>query len=157
METKIVERDAFTVVGIATRTSNQLEADPASAKIPGLWQRFFAEGITGRVTNARNNGTIFGVYTEYESDLSAPYTLFVGCETDGSGDAPGGLTQVNVPAQRYLVFTATGEIPQAVIDAWGYIWNYFENTVDYMRAYTTDFEMYHPSGTQVDIYVAVKE
>jgi predicted transcriptional regulator YdeE len=44
-----------------------------------------------------------------------------------------------------------------VIDAWGYIWNYFENTVDYMRAYTTDFEMYHPSGTQVDIYVAVKE
>ena len=43
MTPRAVERAGFEVAGIAVETSNALEADPATANIPGLWRRFFEE------------------------------------------------------------------------------------------------------------------
>jgi len=62
-----------------------------------------------------------------------------------------------LPEANYLVFTQQGEMPQAVIDAWMEVWDFFaSDQTEYQRTYTVDFEFY--SGPeQVELHIAVKE
>src|SRR3954452_445139 len=152
---KLLALDGFTVVGVAARTTNHAETDPAVAKIPGLWQRFFSEQeqIPGRL----DPDVVFGVYTGYESDHTGEYSLIVGAEVGAATMLPKGLVSVAVPPGRYLVFTAEGDMPAALIRTWIEIWDYFSAAPKHHRAYTADFERHdrrRPSA--VEVHVALK-
>ncbi len=96
-----------------------------------------------------------GVYTGYESDHTGQYELTVGMAVDASTQVPDGLVRVSIPAGRYLLFDAEGDMPGAVINTWQEIWRYFSKPSDHVRAYTTDFEL-HRGPKAVGIYIAVK-
>jgi predicted transcriptional regulator YdeE len=110
-EHRIVERPAFTVVGLALRTSNS-----RPDQIGGLWQEFYARNVPSLIPN-RKSDHVYSVYIDYEGDHTKPYTLVIGCEAD-VGDVPTGLTVKNVPAAKYAVFSASGKQPDSVITAW---------------------------------------
>ena len=95
-----VALDGLTVVGVAARTTNRAETDPAAAKIPALWQRFFTEQeqIPGRL----DPDVVFGVYTAYESDHTGEYSLIVGARVSTATDVAEGLVAVAIPPGRYL-------------------------------------------------------
>lgn len=154
-EPKLITRDAFTVAGIEVRTDNAREMNPATARIAGLWQRFFQENIPGTLPNKKPAGVPLGIYTDYESDHTGVYTLIAAIATTQAGAAPAGMRAVTIPAGKYLVFTASGTMPQALIETWGAVWTYFSSNPRYMRAYTTDFEEYL-SSDKVAVYIAVK-
>ena len=62
-----------------------------------------------------------------------------------------------IPPARYLLFTASGQMPGALVETWQRIWKYFSGSPAYKRAYTADFELHRadrPNGVQ--IYIAVK-
>ncbi len=150
-----VPLDGLTVAGVAVRTANRAEADPETASIPALWQRFFKE--QKRIPSRRDQDVIIAVYTAYENDHTGEYSLIVGAEVSAATVVPQGLVSVDVPPGRYLVFTAEGEMPAALINTWIEIWEYFSRTSNYQRAYTADFERHdrrRPSA--VDIYVALR-
>lgn len=154
-EPKLITRDAFTAAGIEVRTDNAREMNPATARIAGLWQRFFQENIPGSLPDKKPAGVPLGIYTDYESDHSGGYTLIAGMETAQAGMTPAGMRVVTIPAGKYLVFTASGAMPQALIETWGTVWTYFSSNPRYTRAYTTDFEEYL-SDDKVAVYIAVK-
>ncbi len=154
-EPKLITRNAFTAVGIEVRTDNAREMNPATRQIAGLWQRFFQEDIPGNIPGKNPAGVPLGIYTDYESDHTGRYTLIAGVATTQAGAAPKGMRAVTVSAGKYLVFTATGPMPKALIETWGSIWTYFSDNSRYARAYTTDFEEYQGSD-KVEIYIAVK-
>jgi predicted transcriptional regulator YdeE len=138
------------VDGLAVRTSNPDEAQPDRARIPALWQRFYDEGHSAAV-----EGAVYGVYSDYATDASGPYTLVVGGAGDAGSPAPP-LVRVTIPAGRYLAFTSTGEVPAAVIAGWLAVWEYFTRPGAPRRSFTTDFELYDPSAIyEVRICVAV--
>jgi predicted transcriptional regulator YdeE len=125
--------------------------DPDRARIPGLWQRFFAEGHGSDGTA----GPIYGVYTGYASDASGPYTLVIGPGRTGAPPPPGFVT-VRLDPGRYLVFRSRGELPEAVVAGWRAVWDYFALPGAPRRAYSTDFEVYDPgSRSEVRIHVAL--
>ena len=142
------------VVGIAAQTTNALEADPATACIPGLWGRFMGESLADKITNRVPDGRRFGVYTHYESDHRGRYTNAVTVEVRGEGVVPDDMRRFVLPAGAYLVFDAHGDMPMAVVHAWQDVWRYFDSS-RMRRAYTTDFEMYDRGA--VSIYIAVQE
>jgi predicted transcriptional regulator YdeE len=147
--------DGFTVVGVAARTTNRAEADSETARIPAVWQRFFSE--QERIRNRREPEVVIAVYTAYESDHTGEYSVIVGAEVSAATVVPQGLVSVAVPPGRYLVFTAEGGMPAALINTWIEIWEYFARTSKYQRAYSADFERHdrnRPSA--VDIYVALR-
>ena len=115
-----VPLDGLTVAGVAVRTANRAEADPETASIPALWQRFFKE--QKRIPSRRDQDVIIAVYTAYESDHTGEYSLIVGAEVSAATVVPQGLVSVDVPPGRYLVFTAEGEMPAALINTWIEIW-----------------------------------
>ena len=138
------------ITGLAVRTSNAREREPETAALPGLWARF--EG-----TRAAADGPpspVFGVYTDYESDVDGAYTVVLGRE---AGPPTAESRTARVPAGRYAVFTSTGEMPAAVLAGWQQVWAYFAEPEAPARAYAADFEYYDPAEpSTVRIHVGVR-
>lgn len=159
MKIERISKPAVQLMGLAARTSNQAEAGP-EGKISGLWGSFFQSGLMQQPGIKPDK--IYGLYTEYASDVNGEYTVVLGCET-AEGDVSGSgekFTKAAVPASDYLVFTTEqGPIGSVVLEAWQEIWAYFQNSTE-TRTYTGDFELYDavqfdPSNAVAKIYIAV--
>jgi predicted transcriptional regulator YdeE len=160
MEPRLASLVEIKVVGIETRTSNQKETDPSSAKIPGHWKRFFEEEIVRNIPNSVRPDIIFAVYTNYQSDHKGEYSLILTARVSSLESIPAGMTGITIPPSRYLVFPAIGKMPDSIIRTWGNIWKYFYESTQYTRSYTADFEIYdkrsQSENPEVDIYIAVR-
>ncbi|MFC3909068.1 GyrI-like domain-containing protein [Legionella dresdenensis] len=134
----------FTVAGFSVRTKNSDEFNPETAKIPSLWQKF----NTSIIANAP---CVYGVYSDYESDVNGFYTLTVGV-SESSEQA--GFSRITIAHGNYLVFKGTGAMPEAVVTAWKQIWEFFASNLHYQRSFISDFEAYTSAG-QVEIYIGI--
>lgn len=151
------------VAGTSVRTTNAEEGGP-EGRLPGLWDRYFREGVS-HPDKHPNPHLLYAVYTHYESDASGAYTVILGHECQGpANDGPqntDGYGEARLAAGRYKVFeTRRGPVYQVVGEAWGRIWNYFQNSAE-QRAYTADYELYDlrnfdPENAVVSIYIALK-
>ena len=136
------------VAGISVRTTNAAEFNPATGKIAGLWGRFFAEGLfdtPGKLPES----PVYGVYSGYESDYMGAFDVTAGVAVTQS------VGELALQTGEYLVFSATGPMPQTVVQTWGVVWQYFQSNPTVLRSYTTDFEAY--LGTdKVEIHIGVQ-
>ncbi len=133
----------FAITGLATRTRNQDEIQPDTAKIPSLWHNLHTE-----VLSKSNAATTFGVYHNYESDDRGYYTLTAGTKATTPTDH---LDTIQIVPGNYLVFSNHGPQPEAIIMLWQAVWSYFQTEVQYQRAYKTDFEVYHEENCEIYI------
>ncbi|MER3482235.1 MAG: AraC family transcriptional regulator [Meiothermus sp.] len=147
--------NGFYVVGMETRTTNAAEADPATAKIPALWERVRSDPLMEQTPKRMAKGKLFGVYYNYESDENGAYSLLVGYQVNPADELPAGLKGVTVDDGRYLVFTAEGEMPGALTQTWKEIWEYFRQPNAPKRAFSYDYEIYE-SFTKVSVYIAIR-
>lgn len=147
MEHVRTDRKALTVMGLAIRTSNE-----NAHEIGALWQRFMGEALGDQIP-ARTDETTVAVYYAYEGDHTAPYSFLLGCPVAPGTQAPEGFSSVDVPAENYARFSAEGEQPQALMQAWMEIWN-----ADLTRAFGFDYEVHAPAhANRVDIYIGTRE
>jgi predicted transcriptional regulator YdeE len=153
-----VRRAETRVVGIQAPTSSLLESDPATAVVPGLWRRFEADGIGGRIPGRAGSRTTCAVYSDYQDGDGdgRRFRCLVGAEVAGEGEVPAGMAAVTVPAGDYLVFAARGPMPGALATAWARVAEFFEHA-DLSRAFTADLEVHYPAGSAVDVFVAVEQ
>ncbi|MDH5647405.1 MAG: GyrI-like domain-containing protein [Candidatus Heimdallarchaeota archaeon] len=147
---KIVKVDEKEINGISTRTTNRDEMDPEKARIGILWQTF-----NNKVSVDYSQGkSVYGIYYNYETDANGEFSVLVG--TDQKDSLTAKLENITILSGQYIVFEGKGEMPRAVVETWGKIWDYFSNDqAEYQRAYTTDFE-YYKNENEVDIYIALK-
>ncbi|WP_191601134.1 GyrI-like domain-containing protein [Marinomonas algicola] len=139
------------LTGLSIRTNNAKEMQAETAKIGELHQTFSQKAAV----KYEQGACLYGVYHQYESDHSGDFTVLVGAETD-MVESDSALEHVFIPAGDYLVFSAEGDMPQAVIEVWGQIWHYFADaTCPHARAFSVDFECY-TSESSVDVYIAVE-
>lgn len=145
---KLTEIDSFQVAGLSVRTTNAQEMQTSTAKIGALWGNFYAQLIPTLPADAIN----YGVYSDYESDYTGEFKVLAGSDSLVENSD---LDRCQIQAGKYLVFTQQGNMPQAVIDAWGAVWNYFSDVnCPHQRAYHTDFEKYIGCD-QVEVYIGV--
>ena len=150
----------FTVVGIATRTTNAKEMS-GKGVIAGQWDRFMKEGLLSKIPN-KIDSNIVAVYTDYESDANGAYTFLIGARVRTADVVPSGMVAKRVPAGRYAVFTSEkGFVGKVVPETWSRIWAVPKSSPGGSRVYRADFEVYDeraadPQNTQVDIYVGIK-
>jgi predicted transcriptional regulator YdeE len=152
-----VRRGEARVVGIQAQTSSLLEADPATAVVPGLWRRFRRDELGSRIPNRSAGPTTCAVYSDYrdgEGD-GRSFRCLVGAEVTEAGELPEGMTAVTVPAGDYLVFAARGPMPDALAATWARVAAFFEDA-PLSRAWTADLEVHYPAGSAVDVCVAFR-
>ena len=139
----------FRVAGIAVRTTNREEADPGTARIGALWNRFFSEQTAASTPQRTHDERVYGVYSGYASDAHGAFDLTAGVAVSGGADS------VAIEAGDYLVFSAQGPMPQVVIATWQRIWQYFEAHPEVARSYRSDFEAYE-GPDKVSIHIGVR-
>jgi predicted transcriptional regulator YdeE len=148
---------AMNVIGIATRTTNAAERDPATASIGKLWSRFYREGLGDQIPGRIEPATILGVYTDHESDAAGAYTLLIGAAVERLDVVPDGMMSIAIPVADYLIFPAPGSLPDAIVETWARIWIAFADDTDNQRGYTTDIEFYRfkPKSGQQEAEIAI--
>lgn len=152
-----IQIPAFSVAGIAVRTRNSEEMNPAVARLGDLWSRFFSQSWERKLPSRGDDGRIFGVYSGYESNEHGAFDVTAGvavAEPD-LAQTVAGANRVDIEAGNYLVFSGEGDMPQMVIDTWARIWHYFAENPQVQRRFGTDFEAYE-GPDKVAIHVGVK-
>ena len=148
---KEVRFEKRTIYGVKTRTNNANEFSTDKGHIAPLWKAFHNSVRLDYTNGAR----VFGLYCDYESDHSKDFTVFVGTDQN-CAQSTIALENREIPSANYLLFEAQGDMPQAVIDTWTIIWEYFSKTdCAHQRLYPTDFE-YYTSSTSIEIYISIK-
>ena len=146
---KPVDVKPFEVHGIEVSTTNEAEMKSGTAKIPGLWANFYRDHYGKTLIGT----PVYGVYTNYESDVNGRYSVVAGVKADRADTK---YKDVRIEGGRYLVFKKEGDSPASVVAAWQDVWKYFANAnSEYKRSYTTDFEVYE-SPTKVAVYIAIR-
>ena len=149
-----IKLEAFTVVGIAVKTTNK--NGQSAADIGALWQKFMGEGILEKIPH-KIDYSIYSIYTDYEGDYTKPYTTVLGCKVSDATNVPEGMVAVGVNASDYSKYSAKGNLNEAVVyNAWTEIWNQ-----DLNRSYKADFEVYgekarDPENAEVEIFIGLK-
>ena len=147
MNYEIVHMQEKTTAGIRIRTSN---FDPEMTKnIGALWEKFFEGGVFASIACKTGKG-IYGIYTNYDSDVNGKYDVIVSCETNRCKELPDGVAEQKIPEGKYAKFAVKGDPKTAVSSAWGEIWK-----LDLDRKYSCDFEEYMENG-EINIYIALK-
>lgn len=144
----------FKIIGIAVETSNQNGQN--AEDLGNLWGQFFSENLLESIPNSLGN-EIYAIYTDYESDFRGSYTAILGLKVSSLDTIPEGLIGREFEGGNFKSFTATGIIPNAIIDTWEEIWT---NDKELKRKYTYDFELYgaksqNGANSEVEIFIAV--
>ena len=140
---------AVAIAGITVRTNNAAEFNPSTAKIAGLWGRFFSEGLFNKLPDKLATSPVYGVYSGYESDYMGAFDVTAGVATTRPE------SQLALQPGEYLVFKGAGPMPQTVVQAWGVVWQYFQNNPEIKRNYATDYEAYLGTDT-VEIHIGIQ-
>ncbi|WP_201596768.1 GyrI-like domain-containing protein [Psychrobacter fulvigenes] len=174
--------EAIVCKGISVRTTNNAEISFDTAKLGGLWQKFYQN----HVEHLSEGEDIYGVYHNYESDdLVGAFDVVASwkvksepvegqdSDEDSNEDSnvlsaenilsaahSSDVVTVAIPAGRYLVFSEKGSMPDTVMDAWEKAWEYFNNpSCEHTRSYNVDFEHYIGGNLeygQVDLYIGIE-
>ncbi len=157
---ELVSYSGFTACGLSLQTSDAIEGQPATARVPLLWHRFYAEALPARLAANAANGRVVCVYSSFENGSTGAYTVTAGVQLIRDHACPVGLARAAVSSGEYMRFTSYGTGPMAIARTWEYIREFFahaEHTLAgrYERAFTADFERYGDPDT-VSIYIAVK-
>ncbi len=162
MKHEIMEFKDIKLVGISERTNNAHEMNPETAKIGQCLHRYFSRALNAKITERKNPGKTFCVYTDYASDMTGDYTYFIGEEVTSFADLPEGCVALTIPAQTYSKFTTgPGAMPQVCIQLWQKIWGMTPDELSGTRVYRADFEVYDeraidPHNTILDIYIGIE-
>jgi len=141
------------IIGIAIRTTNQ--GNQSAQDIGKLWEQFYSENLLEKIPNQLSRD-IYSVYTDYKSDYKDEYTTILGLQVSSLDNIPGGLIGRHFPAETFEVFTAKGQMPQALMDTWSDIW---QRDGELQRKYTYDFEHYgklsqNGGNSEVEVFIA---
>ena len=146
---KVTRVKKLMISGISVVTNNELEMSEENGKIALLWEEYFAKDIYKKTFDKANSDFMYGVYSDYESDVTGNYKITVGVEVTKAKNA------IVIEDKKYLVFTKKGELPMVVVELWEEIWDYFEKNSDYERSFEVDFEKYAKED-EIEIYVSIK-
>lgn len=163
MKKSYISLNEIKLVGITARTSNNLEANPETAKIGKTIGSYFENNLSQKIAGRIKPGTTYSAYTEYEKDETGKYTYFVGEEVDSFTEIADGFATLIIPASNYTKFECgPGRMPKICIDTWKEIWKMQETDFGGKRTYITDFEIYDErakdyENTILDIYIGIRK
>ncbi|WP_277673452.1 AraC family transcriptional regulator [Piscibacillus halophilus] len=123
MDYRIVEKEAFRVVGIMKRVPIVFEGE--NPHISAMWQELNEEKIKQlkSLSNLEPKGIIQAStnFSEGRMEEKGGLDHYIGVATDQDG--PEGFTALEVPAMTWAVFLSEGPFPETLQETWGRIYS----------------------------------
>jgi predicted transcriptional regulator YdeE len=150
MDPKIVDRDAFKVMGVIGHFDSVAEDHTA------LWEEDFME-FHDRIKSLSAGEGYYGVYLG--ADHTKPMDVLAGMVVPGAAGAPEGVEVREVPAATYAVFEC---LFQEIGSTYGHIWGEWLQTSAYEQDMTKlGFDYYPPATTDgsspMEIWLPIKK
>ncbi|NOX32875.1 MAG: AraC family transcriptional regulator [Deltaproteobacteria bacterium] len=136
-----------------------LENDQVATDIPAFMDNFFINKKSGEIPGIIKPEIFYGIYSNL--DVHNNFRFTIAYETKPLKQVPEELEQHVIPPRNYAVFTATGPMPEKLVNAWHYIYGNWLPNSPYERETGIDFEVYDTRTLQeniasVDIYIPLK-
>lgn len=131
MNYRIVEKEAFLIVGIKKRVP--IVFNGVNPAIAAMWQSLDMETITNlkSLSNIDPSGLISAStnFSEGRMEEKGELDHYIGVAT--TKDCPDNLYQLKVPALTWAVFTAVGSFPEELQNVWGRIYSEWLPSTNY--------------------------
>ena len=150
MEIQVIERPAFTVVGLKHR------GQAGSNEIPQLWQALGPR--TGEVEDMADNTAAYGISANMDTE-TGEFDYIAGFEVSRTEHVPEGMVAFKVPGGRYAVFTTT--LPQ-IGETFRNAYNTWLPQAGHQPTGGPEFELYderfnpQDPNSQFDLYIPIQ-
>ncbi|MDR7000739.1 GyrI-like domain-containing protein [Neobacillus niacini] len=159
MKYSILNKGPFQIVGIKRKFS--LVNGENLRSIPKLWDEVNADGTSDRLYDLNNIGIkgVLGVCVE--NNAQQPEEMDYWVATEYEGVVPTGLSILEIPASKWVVFEVNGSMPTAMQKAWKQIFTEWFPTSGFKHAGSPELEVYpggDPSSENYysEIWISVK-
>lgn len=148
MDYKIVEREAFQVVGKATTISTK---DGVNFKqVPEFWQEYIRDKTGERLASYGKTGNCLGICMDMDMKQEQ-FVYMIAVESEQVSESPEFVTRT-IPASTWAVFNSIGPLPEAIQKVWDRIWQEFFPATGYEHAGTAELEVYPPGDATAADY-----
>ncbi len=148
MDYKIVEKEAFAVIGV----SRKFSYDEAKSEIPKFWTEHYQKGRGNVVCG------IYGICIDENMAGCGEFEYLIADDYNKADKVPEGFVIKNIPAFTWAIFACTGAMPHAIQELNQKVFSqWLPNCRDYEFAAGYNIEMYsnpleYPKGTQDENY-----
>ncbi|MCF7919262.1 MAG: effector binding domain-containing protein [Candidatus Cloacimonetes bacterium] len=156
MDVKIIEKEAMKVIGMKVVTTQK------NNTIPQLWDKFNARW--NEVENIAIKGVCVGICPHVDTsdfDENTQFAYISGMLVENFEKVPPGMETLDIPAQKYAVFTHKGAL-DTLNATYQYIYAEWLPNSEYELAAAAEIEWYDDrfkfgaADSEFDIYVPVK-
>lgn len=149
MDYKILEKDAFQVVGKGIQTSTVNGEN--HREIPMFWEESNSNGFVEELEKSCGRMGILGVCMEFDA-TQEKLTYLIGAERNGQ-HKPSEWEEKEIPASTWAVFESVGAMPDAMQKTWERIFSEWFPSTGYEHAGGPELEVYFAKGdTTADDY-----
>lgn len=140
MQNRIVERDAFRVVGINRTLPYEVE-DGGIEAYQKFWNEIHENGTIDHLKHLKSGDMkgLLGIWAEVNKEKNI-MDYYVAAEY--SGDVPKELKHLDFPASKWVVFEVQGPFPTAMATTWEKIYSEWFPLNQYKPAAAQPFEVY---------------
>ena len=140
MDYKIIEKDAFKIVGKGIRVTTK---DGENFKrVPKFWEECYKDGTCDRVCSIAGGGNVLGVCMNDFSNEEFTYMVAAEKPDEFTGED---MTEVEIPASTWAVFESVGPVPGSLQKVWERIFSEWFPATSFEHADAPELEVY-PSG-----------
>ncbi|ARU60369.1 AraC family transcriptional regulator [Tumebacillus avium] len=143
VEYRIVERDAFTVVG----TSAQLSCGSEGRTRQWFWGASRGDGTFAKLSALETDTPLLGITMNFEEE----FTYMIAREADAAALADVLFLQT-IPASTWAVFPCAGPIPEAIQNGLRNIYKLWFPATEFEHAGLPELEVYLPGDAQAEDY-----
>ncbi|MGD6958789.1 AraC family transcriptional regulator [Rossellomorea aquimaris] len=147
MDYKIVDKEAFQVIGKGKRVST---CNGENLKdIPAFWDEVNTTDLDRLICEAAGNNEMLGICMEFDHP-SEEFTYFIGAEKKSEKNRS--LEVKEIPAATWAVFESVGPMPNAIQGVWKRIYSEWFPSTGYEHCGGPEFELYPPGNPNGENY-----
>jgi AraC family transcriptional regulator len=145
MNYKVVEKEAFSVVGVSKRVTT---CDSKNFEvIPKFWEESYSKGVVEQLQKKVGNLGLLGITMDFDH-VKEEITYVIGVEKPQTPVA-GDFIEREIPASTWAVFESNGPLPGAIHEVWERIFSEWFPAAGYEHAGGPELEVY-PEGDTCD-------
>lgn len=148
MDYKIIQKEAFKVIGKLIRVSTKDEGH--HRRISEFWVECNSNGICEKISAIDNRQNMLGISMEFE-DEKEQFSYMIAIE-DVNNSEEADFEIREIPASTWAVFTSTGPLPQAIVEVLTRIYQEWFPATGFEQANAPMLEVYLPGDTCAEDY-----
>ncbi|WP_193750880.1 AraC family transcriptional regulator [Bacillus coahuilensis] len=148
MNYRIVEKDAFQVIGVSKVVSTVNGEN--HQVIPTFWDEVNESGVDEKIAKLAGNQEYVGVCMDFDHP-NERFTYFIGAE-DLANVTQSELEKREIPRNTWAVFESVGPMPHAIQAVWQRIYSEWFPSTGYKHAGGPEFELYLPGDVTQEDY-----